>query len=366
MLLDQEDRHHDRPNSRSRPATETEPRGELCTRTLAMPADTNAERRHFRRLAAEPDGHRRRCLRLQDREVAHGDGCDRGDEFPQTGLCRRSRLRACQSGPHRQHLDHGASRSLGDAPQGKAVRSSSPTAISPTSRSTIRASRGKSPRPGGRLRHSRHSQQACLLNRNGLRRQPPIRRSDIAFSSEVDAVCRRKRVRSKNALGAQPRPILVANVKTMSISCWYDRERFPPLPVIGAAFRAGRMRVGHVEDLYYRSRFCIAGIVVRDRAGFRFFSASRRFCSLDGKLFRSAREAERAAMKCAQLRKPRRRSRRGKFAVACTTADRFEMWPATLVAPAGRAPRALCWHHAFRSNRSGKSRAVALAHITQI
>jgi hypothetical protein len=38
-----------------------------------------------------------------------------------------------------------------------------------------------------------------------------------------------------------------------------------------------------------------AGIVVRDRAGFRFFSASRRFSSLDGKLFRSAREAERAA-----------------------------------------------------------------------
>ena len=38
-----------------------------------------------------------------------------------------------------------------------------------------------------------------------------------------------------------------------------------------------------------------AGIVVRDRAGFRFFSASRRFSCLDGKLFRSAREAERAA-----------------------------------------------------------------------
>ena len=45
-----------------------------------------------------------------------------------------------------------------------------------------------------------------------------------------------------------------------------------------------------------------AGIVVRDRAGFRFFSASRRFSSLDGKLFRSARDAERAAMKCVQPR----------------------------------------------------------------
>jgi hypothetical protein len=38
-----------------------------------------------------------------------------------------------------------------------------------------------------------------------------------------------------------------------------------------------------------------AGIVVRDRAGVRFFSASRRFNTRDGKLFRSAREAERAA-----------------------------------------------------------------------
>ncbi|OJV04071.1 MULTISPECIES: hypothetical protein [unclassified Nitrobacter] len=43
-----------------------------------------------------------------------------------------------------------------------------------------------------------------------------------------------------------------------------------------------------------------AGIVVRDRAGFRFFSASRRFSSLDGKLFRSARDAERAAKQRAQ------------------------------------------------------------------
>jgi hypothetical protein len=43
-----------------------------------------------------------------------------------------------------------------------------------------------------------------------------------------------------------------------------------------------------------------AGIVVRDRAGFRFFSASRQFNPLDGKLFRSARDAERAAVKYAR------------------------------------------------------------------
>ena len=45
-----------------------------------------------------------------------------------------------------------------------------------------------------------------------------------------------------------------------------------------------------------------AGIVVRDRTGFRFFSASRRFIPLDGNVFPSARDAERAAMKFAQQR----------------------------------------------------------------
>ena len=38
-----------------------------------------------------------------------------------------------------------------------------------------------------------------------------------------------------------------------------------------------------------------AGIVVRDPDGYRFFAASQRFQSLEGRLFRNAREAERAA-----------------------------------------------------------------------
>jgi hypothetical protein len=39
-----------------------------------------------------------------------------------------------------------------------------------------------------------------------------------------------------------------------------------------------------------------AGIVVREATGFRFFAASHRFNRLEGRLFRSAREAERAAV----------------------------------------------------------------------
>ncbi len=41
-----------------------------------------------------------------------------------------------------------------------------------------------------------------------------------------------------------------------------------------------------------------AGIVVKDRAGYRFFSASDRFNVLEGRIFRSARDAERAARAC--------------------------------------------------------------------
>lgn len=40
-----------------------------------------------------------------------------------------------------------------------------------------------------------------------------------------------------------------------------------------------------------------AGIVIRDRGGYRFFAASHRFNALEGQLFRNARDAERAALR---------------------------------------------------------------------
>jgi hypothetical protein len=48
-----------------------------------------------------------------------------------------------------------------------------------------------------------------------------------------------------------------------------------------------------------------AGIIVRDRAGFRFFAASRQFSRLEGQLFRSAREAERVATRFVEARSPK-------------------------------------------------------------
>jgi hypothetical protein len=43
-----------------------------------------------------------------------------------------------------------------------------------------------------------------------------------------------------------------------------------------------------------------AGIVVRDDDGYRFFAASHRFNAMEGQLFRSADEAERAALRLAK------------------------------------------------------------------
>lgn len=42
-----------------------------------------------------------------------------------------------------------------------------------------------------------------------------------------------------------------------------------------------------------------AGIVVRDQEGYRFFAAAPRFNSMEGQLFRNARDAERAAIRLA-------------------------------------------------------------------
>jgi hypothetical protein len=39
-----------------------------------------------------------------------------------------------------------------------------------------------------------------------------------------------------------------------------------------------------------------AGIVVRNADGYRFFAASHRFNAMEGQLFRSANDAERAAL----------------------------------------------------------------------
>jgi hypothetical protein len=67
------------------------------------------------------------------------------------------------------------------------------------------------------------------------------------------------------------------------------------LPVISA--KLGNEAPAQMSDTYIiEVSSQAAGIVVRETSGFRFFAASHRFNRLEGRLFRNAREAERAAM----------------------------------------------------------------------
>ena len=50
-----------------------------------------------------------------------------------------------------------------------------------------------------------------------------------------------------------------------------------------------------------------AGLVVRDGGKFRFFAASSEFAGLEGQSFSNPREAEKAAMRQADLRKEKSR-----------------------------------------------------------
>jgi hypothetical protein len=64
--------------------------------------------------------------------------------------------------------------------------------------------------------------------------------------------------------------------------------------------RARKVAVQEMSDTYIiEVRSQAAGIVVREREGYRFFAASHRFNPIEGQVFRSAREAERAAIRLA-------------------------------------------------------------------
>lgn len=59
-----------------------------------------------------------------------------------------------------------------------------------------------------------------------------------------------------------------------------------------------------------------AGIVVRDDDGYRFFAAAHDFTPMEGRYFRSARDAERAAIQCDQDRRAGAAAARRRVAAA--------------------------------------------------
>ena len=77
-------------------------------------------------------------------------------------------------------------------------------------------------------------------------------------------------------------------------------ELLPAFPVVGRAVELGA-RNGKMSDTYIiEVSSQAAGIVVRNPDGYRFFAATHRFNPLEGRLFRNAREAERAAIHLAR------------------------------------------------------------------
>jgi hypothetical protein len=85
-------------------------------------------------------------------------------------------------------------------------------------------------------------------------------------------------------------------VMTVCLLRFPAREPFPAVPVVGAL--RNQKGGSHMSDTYIiEVGSQAAGIVVRNPEGFRFFASSHRFNSMEGQLFRNAREAERAAFR---------------------------------------------------------------------
>jgi hypothetical protein len=77
--------------------------------------------------------------------------------------------------------------------------------------------------------------------------------------------------------------------------------RAPPELFLGQSVnaRTENLRLGMSDTYIIEVASQAAGIVVRSRGGFVFFAATQRFNSMEGQVFRSAREAERAARRLA-------------------------------------------------------------------
>jgi hypothetical protein len=86
--------------------------------------------------------------------------------------------------------------------------------------------------------------------------------------------------------------------------------RAPPELFLGQPVnaRTENLRLGMSDTYIIEVASQAAGIVVRNRGGYVFFAATHRFSSMEGQLFRSAREAERAARRLAGSDENSRRS----------------------------------------------------------
>ena len=97
--------------------------------------------------------------------------------------------------------------------------------------------------------------------------------------------------------GEQNRPMSCAvSLRYACFAAFAARNYFSPAP-LSARSKVGGLEMSDTYIIEVGSQ--AAGIVVRDREGYRFFAASHRFNPIDGQVFRNAREAERAALRIA-------------------------------------------------------------------
>jgi hypothetical protein len=76
------------------------------------------------------------------------------------------------------------------------------------------------------------------------------------------------------------------------------RNHFSPIPLFARNWNKGWVEMSDTYIIEVSSK--AAGIVVRNPDGYRFFAACHEFNRLEGQVFRSAREAERAANRVAR------------------------------------------------------------------
>jgi hypothetical protein len=129
--------------------------------------------------------------------------------------------------------------------------------------------------------------------------KPDTRRGDPADESEQADCGRGAQARRLSLFFCGHRPLLlierIANSKACIQIRWERRLRGERITMSNA----------YIIEIQDRA----AGIVTRDGRGFSFFSSERAFDRLEGRVFRSVREAERAAQALVSADANRRRTR---------------------------------------------------------
>lgn len=103
------------------------------------------------------------------------------------------------------------------------------------------------------------------------------------------------------AATAEIKPLIISETRVQGPTGRNPRRNlFPHSPLSARTEEQGNFRKKMSDTYIIEVSSQPAGIVVRNPDGYRFFAATHRFNRLEGRLFRNAREAERAAIRLAR------------------------------------------------------------------